>query len=269
MGRQARLLLVTPLMVLAGLLSFYTQATSVNAEPSTVNAAHPVVDATHYQDFWLWAAVRPQPILHRAQTLYLHQGEIARRQGKVVFLRQGIPPSQLRVNRIWLAFRMTTLELSDRHLNRMLKLREKWQRHGNQVAGIQIDFDAKSYQLAGYVAFLTQLRERLPEDCQLSITGLLDWSKTGDVTALNRLQGKLDEVVVQTYQGRNTITNYAEYLPALMKLTLPFRLGLVQNGKWEQQWQQRLATSPYYRGEVVFLVNPPTKKSLSHSSKAE
>ncbi|KHN51560.1 DUF3142 domain-containing protein [Pectobacterium fontis] len=254
MGRQARLLLVTPLIVLACLLSFGAQATPITTADSTV-------DATRYQDFWLWAAVQPQPILHQAQTLYLHQGEIARRQGQVVFLRQGIPPSQLRVNRVWLAFRMTTLELSDRHLNRMIALREKWQRYGNQVIGIQIDFDAKSYQLAGYVAFLTQLRARLPADCQLSITGLLDWSKTGDVAALNRLQGKLDEVVVQTYQGRRTITNYAEYLPALMKLTLPFRVGLVQHGKWEPQWQQRLATSPYYRGEVVFLVNPPLKKS--------
>ncbi|MDY4372638.1 DUF3142 domain-containing protein [Pectobacterium carotovorum] len=263
MGRQARLLLVTPLIVLASLFSFCTQAASVNVAPSTANAVPAIVDATRYQDFWLWAAVKPQPILNQAQTLYLHQGEVARRQGKVVFLRQGIPPSQLRVNHVWLAFRMTTLELSDRHLNRILKLREKWQRQGNQVAGIQIDFDAKSYQLAGYVAFLTQLRERLPEDCQLSITGLLDWSKTGDVSALNRLQGKLDEVVVQTYQGRSTITNYAEYLPALMKLTLPFRVGLVQNGKWELQWQQRLATSPYYRGEVVFLVNPPMKKSAN------
>ncbi|WP_263058486.1 DUF3142 domain-containing protein [Pectobacterium sp. F1-1] len=263
MGRQARLLLVTPSTVLIGLLAFFTQAASANAAPLTTHAAPTIVDATRYQDFWLWAAVRPQPILHQAQTLYLHQGEVARRQGKVVFLRQGIPPSQLRVNRVWLAFRMTTLELSDRHLNRMLKLREKWQRHGNQSVGIQIDFDAKSYQLSGYVAFLTQLRERLPEDCQLSITGLLDWSKTGDVSALNRLQGKLDEVVVQTYQGRSTITNYAEYLPALLKLALPFRVGLVQNGKWEPQWQQRLATSPYYRGEVVFLVNPPLKKSAT------
>lgn len=261
MGRQAQLLLVTPSIVLVGLLSLCTQAASVNATPLTYNVGSATVDATRYQDFWLWAAVRPQSVLHQAQTLYLHQGEVARRQGKVVFLRQGIPPSQLRVNRIWLAFRMTTLDLSDHHLNRMLKLREKWRRHGNQVVGIQIDFDAKSYQLAGYVAFLTQLRERLPEDCQLSITGLLDWSKTGDVSALNRLQGKLDEVVVQTYQGRSTITRYAEYLPALMKLALPFRVGLVQNGKWETQWQQRLATSPYYRGEVVFLVNPPLKKS--------
>ncbi|MEH2922256.1 DUF3142 domain-containing protein [Samsonia erythrinae] len=252
MGRQARLLLVAPLILLACLLSFCTQAASVNPASSGINAAH-------YQDFWLWAAVRPQPILHRAQTLYLHQGEIARRQGKTVFLRQGLPPSRLRVKRIWLVFRMTTLTLSDQHLKRMLKLRENWQRHGNQVIGIQIDFDAKSYQLTGYAAFLTQLRERLPADCRLSITGLLDWAKTGDVSALNRLRGKLDEVVVQTYQGRNTVAKVADYLPALMKLTLPFRLGLVQNGKWEKQWQRRLAESPYYRGDVVFLVNPPRK----------
>nr|WP_205680188.1 DUF3142 domain-containing protein [Brenneria salicis] len=215
------------------------------------------VDASRYQAFWLWVAVRPQPVLHQAQTLYLHQGEIARRQGKLVFLRQGLPPSKLRVATIWLSYRMTTLDLSDRHLNRMLKLRENWRSHGNQVKGIQIDFDAKSYQLAGYVAFLQQLRKRLPADCQISITGLLDWSKTGDVAQLNRLHESVDELVVQTYQGRNTVTNYVDYLPALLKLKLPFRLGLVQHGKWNRQWQQRLARSPYYRGEVVFLINPP------------
>ncbi|MCV9879863.1 DUF3142 domain-containing protein [Brenneria izbisi] len=243
MGRPAQILLVTPAWILAWALSFSAQAATV--------------DASRYQAFWLWAAVRPQPVLHHAQTLYLHQGEIARRQGKVVFLRQGLPPSKLRVGAIWLSYRMTTLDLSDRHLNRMLKLRENWRSHGNQIKGIQIDFDAKSYQLAGYVAFLQQLRKRLPADCQISITGLLDWSKTGDVTQLNRLHESVDELVVQTYQGRNTVTNYADYLPALLKLKLPFRLGLVQHGKWDTLWQQRLTRSPYYRGEVVFLVNPP------------
>ncbi|PWC10894.1 DUF3142 domain-containing protein [Brenneria roseae subsp. americana] len=249
MGKPAQILLVTQTFMLAWVLSF---SPGVNA--LTVNAAH-------YQDFWLWAAVRPQPVLHQARTLYLHQGEIARRQGKVVFLRQGIPPSKLRVANVWLSYRMTTLELSDKHLNRILKLRENWRSHGNQIKGIQLDFDAKSYQLAGYVAFLQQLRDRLPADCQISITGLLDWSKTGDVAELNRLHDSVDELVVQTYQGYGTITNYADYLPALLKLTIPFRLGLVQHGQWDKHWQQRLAVSPYYRGEVVFLVNPPGKPS--------
>jgi len=45
--------------------------------------------------------------------------------------------------------------------------------------------------------------------------------------------------------------------PALLKLTLPFKIGLVQQGAWNTQWQQRLAASPFYRGEVVFLLNSP------------
>ncbi|MBG6244000.1 hypothetical protein CS369_02645 [Candidatus Symbiopectobacterium sp. 'North America'] len=227
------------------------------------NVAHAErVNAAHYQDFWLWAAVKPQPVLHQAHTLYLHQGEIARRQGKTVFLRQGLPASALRVDHLWLSYRITMLDLSDKHLNRMLKAQARWRALGNQVKGIQIDFDARSYQLARYVKFLQTLRQRLPADTQLSVTGLLDWAKTGDVGTLNRLGGVIDELVVQTYQGRSTVTRYAEYLPALMKLQIPFRLGLVQHGQWDERWQRRLAASAYYRGNVVFLVNPPPERAV-------
>ncbi|MEC5343392.1 DUF3142 domain-containing protein [Brenneria populi] len=248
MGKQAQILLVARIVLLAWPLW------------SGAAARADSVDAAQYQAFWLWAAVRPQPVLHHAHTLYLHQGEIARRQGKVVFLRQGIPVSKLRVAHLWLSYRMTTLSLSDEHLRRILALQESWRRHGNRVRGIQLDFDAQSYRLAEYAAFLRQLRRRVPDDCRISITGLLDWARTGDVAELNRLRSSIDELVIQTYQGRGTVTNYADYLPALNKLTIPFRLGLVQYGKWDRVWQRRLAASPYYRGEVVFLVNPPGKK---------
>lgn len=102
----------------------------------------------------------------------------------------------------------------------------------------------------------------MPADTQLSVTGLLDWAETGDVGTLNRLGGVIDELVVQTYQGRSTVTRYAEYLPALMKLQIPFRLGLVQYGQWDELWQRRLAASAYYRGNVVFLVNPPPERAV-------
>lgn len=241
MGHAAQILLV----IISTLLVYATPARA-----DRVNAAH-------YQDFWLWAAVKPQPVLHQARTLYLHQGEIARRQGKIVFLRQGLPASKLRVDSLWLSYRVTMLALSDRHLNLMLKMQAQWRKQGNRVNGIQIDFDARSYQLAGYVDFLQDLRQRLPADTRLSVTGLLDWAKTGDVAQLNRLSETIDELVVQTYQGRYTVSRYAEYLPALLKLTLPFRIGLVQHGQWESRWQHWLTSSPWYRGEVVFLVNPP------------
>ncbi|QDX28521.1 DUF3142 domain-containing protein [Dickeya poaceiphila] len=245
MGATAQILLV----VRCGIALMSLLCLSFTAHGSTVNA-------THYQAFWLWAAVQPQPVLSQATMLYLHQGEIARRKGKTVFLRQGIPVSALPVRHLWLSFRVSDLRLGKPELQRLLQLRKRWAAAGNQVDGIQIDFDAKSYHLSHYVAFLQTLRQQLPPDCRLSITGLLDWAKTGDIRQLNRLNGVVDDIVVQTYQGRHTVENYTAYLPALMKLTLPFRLGLVQHGKWDEQWQRRLASSPFYRGEVVFLLNP-------------
>ncbi|ANE75285.1 DUF3142 domain-containing protein [Dickeya solani] len=251
MGATAQILLVVRCtVVLTSLLCL-----SVTAHSATV-------DAARYQAFWLWAAVQPQPVLSQADTLYLHQGEIARRDGKAVFLRQGIPASALPVRHLWLSFRVSELRLGEPELRRLLQLRQRWAAAGNRVDGIQIDFDAKSHHLSHYVAFLQTLRQRLPPDCRLSVTGLLDWAKTGDVRQLNRLNGVVDELVVQTYQGRRTVENYAAYLPALMNLKLPFRLGLVQHGKWDEQWQRRLAASPFYRGEVVFLLNPiPARRS--------
>ncbi len=39
-------------------------------------SAHANVNATQYDEFWLWSAVRPQPVLAQAKTLYILQGQI-------------------------------------------------------------------------------------------------------------------------------------------------------------------------------------------------
>lgn len=251
MGRAAQILLVARRFIIASLL-----LTSVNAGATTVNAAR-------YNAFWLWAAVQPQPVLHQAETLYLHQGEIALRRGDVVFLRQGLPASRLTVKHLWLSFRVTTLDFGEPQLARILNIAQRWRALGNRVEGIQIDFDAASYHLSGYVAFLQQLRQRLPSDYRLSVTGLLDWAKTGKIAQINRLNDIVDELVVQTYQGRSTVNRYTEYLPALLTLRVPFRLGLVQHGRWDERWQHRLSASTFYRGAVVFLLNPPPAKRVT------
>ena len=141
----------------------------------------------------------------------------------------------------------------------LLRQRAAWQAYGNQVVGIQIDFDAATPKLANYARFLRQLRQQLPADCRLSITGLLDWGANGDLATLNGLAGVVDELVVQTYRGRHTVTDYQSYLPALQQLTLPFKLGLVQHGAWQPDWQRTFRRQPNYRGEVVFLVNNTNK----------
>lgn len=211
------------------------------------------VSAEQYQAFWLWAGVQPQPVLARAEVLYLLQGEV-RRDGQLVAL--GPPVSRLKFPQLWLSYRVQTLSWSSGVMRDLLRQRAAWQAAGNPVIGLQIDFDAATSDLAGYAAFLRRLRAELPEDCRLSITGLLDWSANGEVAVLNGLADTVDELVVQTYRGRRTVTDYHAYLPPLLRLTLPFKLGLVQGGAWTPVWQQRLAGLPNYRGEVVFLLNP-------------
>lgn len=213
------------------------------------------VDASAYHGFWLWSATRHQPVLEQASTLYLHQGEILDRPGGSRFVKLGRVPSPLKAGQVWLVVRVNALPLSPAHEQVLVRLYEGWRAAGARVAGIQIDFDAATRQLDRYGNALQQLRRALPPGCKLSVTGLLDWAKTGDVAELNRLP--VDELVIQTYQGTRTVPGYQAYLPAMAHLTIPFKVGLVQDGEWDPAWQTTLAASPHYRGEVVFLLNRP------------
>lgn len=215
------------------------------------------VQAGDYSQFWLWAGVRAQPdVLRGAHTLYVLQGEISGTDAATLQI-QGISPVRLATPEIWLSWRVQRLDWTPDIAKALERRVALWRQRGSRVTGIQIDFDARSLHLADYAAFLHRLRRQLPADCRLSITGLLDWTQTGDTATLNRLQGVVDEIVVQTYRGRHTEAGYAHYLDSLARLTLPFKIGLVQGGDWDPAWQARLARHPGYRGEVVFLLNPP------------
>ena len=65
----------------------------------------------------------------------------------------------------------------------------------------------------------------------------------------------VDEVVLQTYQGRRTIPGYEAYLAGLGRMRAPFKIGLVEGGDWTAP--PGLAANPWFRGYVVFLKNTP------------
>ncbi|WNY88326.1 DUF3142 domain-containing protein [Leclercia adecarboxylata] len=213
-----------------------------------------IVTAHEHPAFWLWSGVKASDALKEAQTVYLHQGEVLARPNEVVFQRLGLPVSRLTFPSIWLTVRFTTLEVPPTIVPRIVRLMQRWQAAGNQVVGLQVDFDAATHQLADYARFLRTLRQQLPPEFALGVTGLLDWAKTGDVATLNSLA--VDELVIQSYQGRHTVANYQAYLPALARLRIPFKLGLVQNGQRDVQAEAQLQRSPWYRGTVVFMLNP-------------
>lgn len=211
------------------------------------------VDARDYDAFWLWAGVTPQSVLERAKTVYILAGEVrARDPSRIVDLRAGVP--RVGHAEVWLVYRVETLDWGPEVMPRIARDVAAWRAAGNRVAGVQVDFDAATRGLEGYAAFLREVRRGLPEGCKLSVTGLLDWSAQGDPEALAALGGAVDEIVIQTYQGRETVPGYEAYVARLGRMRTPFKVGLVQGGEWREP--DGLRENPMFRGYVVFLVNP-------------
>ena len=208
------------------------------------------VDPADHDAFYLWAGVRPQPVLAQAKTLYILAGEV-RRDGTWVPLRAG-PPRRDKAE-VWLVVRAASLAWPDDTRAAILRELALWGK-GARLTGLQVDFDAATAGLAEYGAFLKDLRARLPAEYQLSVTGLMDWSANGDPAALASLKGVVDEVVVQSYQGRSTIPGYARYLARLARVPVPHKVALVQDGEWSEP--AALRRDPLFRGYVVFLLNP-------------
>jgi hypothetical protein len=236
---------------LATALAFPTDA---EPQPGVVNAAD-------YDAFWLWAGVAPQAELARAKSLYLLRGQVSARRdgdGPAQLIAQGGSTPHLRMrgpgSEAWIVYRAHTLDWTPAIYAQILAELARWRAAGDPVAGIQIDFDARTRHLDQYAVFLRDLRARLPPGCRLSITGLLDWSSQGDPAALSALAGVVDEVVLQTYQGRRTIPGYGAYLARLNRLAIPFKIGLIQDGAWTAP--AGLTANPWFRGYVVFLRNP-------------
>jgi hypothetical protein len=129
---------------------------------------------------------------------------------------------------------------------------DSWARAGNRLAGVQVDFDARTRHLDEYADFLRQVRRSLPRKYKLSVTGLMDWSVNGDPRALLKLKGIVDEIVIQTYQGRATISGYERYFQRMRGFPIAFKVGLVEHGRWLEP--PDLRAEPNFRGYVVFLL---------------
>ena len=232
-----------PVSLFAALLLAFMQAGCSRGEPDRVVARD-------YDEFWLWAGVQPPPELSTAKTVYVLDGEIEGTPARWKPLRATAP--RTRGPDIWLVVRTDTMDWPKGAAEALARRADGWAHEGNRVAGIQIDFDARTRHLGEYAAFLERFRGALPRRYKLSITGLMDWSANGDPAALRRLKGSVDEVVIQTYQGRSTIWGYERYFERMRRFPMPFKVGLVENGRWIEP--NGLRTDPNFKGYVIFLL---------------
>lgn len=247
MGEELEILLVKRLRLLALALLLCTTAPCFAGES---------VRARDYDAYWLWAGVRARPELEMAKTLYLLQGEIAPdRFGSIRLRAQGGTEPGPHAPNLWLAYRVQSLDWTPEIFAAVNRRLARW-RDATRVVGVQIDFDARTHGLKDYAAFLSKVREALPEDCALSVTGLMDWASQARIEDIDALSGTVDELIFQTYRGRETVKDIDAYLARLGRLKVPFRLGLAEGAAWSPP--EALARNPHFLGYVVFLRNDAT-----------
>jgi hypothetical protein len=209
------------------------------------------VDPREHHAFFLWPGVPSPSWLTQASDVYLLAGEV--RHGSARHFQPLRATPRVSGPKLWLVVRVERLDWADAVTRHVLHTLALWEAAGNRLEGLQIDFDSATRGLAQYATFLAGLRKRLPQRWKLSITGLMDWSAGGDAQALRKLAGTVDEIVVQTYQGRQTIPGYERYLVTLPRLGIPYRIGLVSGGLWHAP--PELARDPAFKGYVVFLLD--------------
>ena len=240
MGKRSQILLV------AAAIAACLSACAERPDDSPEN-----VVAADYDSFFLWAGVEPDDALASAETVYILSGEV-RCDNPIHFESLRAPPRLGEEVSVWLVVRADCLDWDPQIEQRVLSDLERWSRSNNLV-GLQIDYDSPTGELANYAKFMRELRDRLPDNYKLSATGLMDWSARGDPEALAQLGEAIDEVVVQTYRGRTTITNYQRYSDSLADLPLNYRVALVENGEWDPPAE--LEDDREFLGYVVFLLN--------------
>lgn len=230
---------------------------SLNACQPTQSATSKV-DANDFASFWIWGDIQTAPYLVHAKELYILQGEIRYSKSKQIstFTPQGVSILKLPHQKIWLVFRTHHLAWNEQNYQTILNRLEHWRNQGNQVQGIQIDFDSKTNSLKDYAIFLQKLRQKLPQQYRLSITGLLDWTNFKDQNTLTLFRQNIDELVIQTYQGTTTIPNYPEYLKRISAMQLPYKIGFVQNGL--RQNNSNNCNDTHFKGYIIFLLRSKT-----------
>ncbi|MBS1875456.1 MAG: DUF3142 domain-containing protein [Acidobacteria bacterium] len=157
--------------------------------------------------FWFWqgSSAAMGAGMGPVDVLYVQAGTIRHDDGPsgrwIVWAKwpdEALPPAR----EYWAVLRAETrtappLDLAKQVAGAVAGLTVERRRNALGLAGVQLDIDCPTGSLAQYAAFLAEFRKGLPAGMQVSITGLLDWFRSG--TAVGEVVEQVDEFVPQFY----------------------------------------------------------------------
>jgi hypothetical protein len=203
--------------------------------------------------YWIWAGITANDAPANSE-LYVYQGVIHNKDGGLVYERKGLYPHPIKSPKLYLSYRIEGgLPDSQFTIKTFESTVEKWKRHPVAVSGLQLDFDSPTSKLLIYSNFLREIRQKLPEQYELSITGLGDWALYGDEQVMKSISKHTDEMIFQLYQGRKEIPDVETYINALKKYPLPYRIGLLVASPNNQKYISLLRQSHQFKGVVYFI----------------
>lgn len=236
------------------LLSFLIQAPRFLSTAAEVSA-RPL--ALRPAGCWLWAGRPASAVpadLAQSAPVYVHQATFERSHvAREIPLprRQGLGPVNLPGRRIFIVYRLEQLPDPAAVADLFSYDAGMWRLRGNEVAGLQIDFDSPSGRLGPYINFLQQLRSGLCAGCALSVTGLADWASSASPDELFSLADSTDEIIFQLYNGKRPIPALSQYAAHISRFQRPFKVGILPSQ--QNNLPLDLLSSPQFRGAVIFL----------------
>ncbi len=236
-GIIALVLAVTAALALAG---------AWPAAPAPAPAVEVALPAGFPIDYWDWGANRT---LGTAERLALDRlggrdvfslcGMIAPYQDEWLWEPQGRPSAPIPGRRQHLVVRIDSLiarQMDPAIAARLIPLVVAGCARNRTAAtiGVQLDCDVPTRRLGAYAEVLRQLRDALPPGTHLSVTMLLDWSRSKDLAALMQA---VDLVVPQFYNtylpidlsGQTPLVGASDLervVPRLEAVGRPYRIGL-------------------------------------------
>jgi hypothetical protein len=226
--------------------------------------------------FWFWqgSALDPAYSGQALDVLFVQVGTITK-ETVPAYLRSGEHPAERwqaygslpgplpPAREYWLVYRYANQGVPDIQVAPMLtaqisRLQAEARERNLNVAGIQLDIDSPTSELARYSDFLRNVRKTLPQGIQLSITALLDWFRDG--TSIEDVIAQTDEFVPQFYDLGDPASESAaiaakidaeRWSPRFNRYRKRFRIGISSFGRARLVQRQTTAQGSY-RGIIAF-----------------